>query len=141
MEYKAPCCISLLFFTLDAQLQQVKPCLCSLLLKLCFSSQAADSPHLLSVPVTWVKEGGMVRLNKKYLQVDYKGVSSDDVVYTIHTQEGHPKYGNTRVKLDCLRLIESPAGCTLPSHHCDRNKSLPLPQLYDCGIKLEFDIL
>lgn len=60
----------------------------------CFPSQAADSPHLLSVPMTWVKEGGMVRLNKKYLQADYKGVSSDDVVYTLHIQDGHPKYGN-----------------------------------------------
>lgn len=60
----------------------------------CFPSQAADSPHLLSVPMTWVKEGGMVRLNKKYLQADYKGVSSDDVVYTLHTRDGHPKYGN-----------------------------------------------
>lgn len=70
------------------------------------SLQAADSPHLLSVPVTWVKEGGMVRLNKKYLQVDYKGVSPDDVVYTIHTQEGHPKYGSAD-RIECLHQNES----------------------------------
>lgn len=49
---------------------------------------------MLSVPMTWVKEGGMVRLDKKYLQTDYKGVSSDDVVYTIHAADGQPKYGN-----------------------------------------------
>lgn len=55
--------------------------------------QAADSPHLLSVPMTWVKEGGTVRLDKKYLQTDYRGVSSDDIVYTIHAAEGQPKYG------------------------------------------------
>lgn len=58
-----------------------------------FVFQAADSPHMLSVPMTWVKEGGMVRLDKKYLQADYKGVSSDDVVYTIHASDGQPKYG------------------------------------------------
>lgn len=55
--------------------------------------QAADSPHIVSVPVTWVKEGGMVRLDKKYLQTDYAGVSSDDIVYTIQAAEGQPKYG------------------------------------------------
>lgn len=55
--------------------------------------QAADSPHMVSVPVTWVKEGGMVRLEKKYLQTDYTGVSSDDIVYTIQAAEGQPKHG------------------------------------------------
>lgn len=48
---------------------------------------------MLSVPITWVKEGGMVRLDKKYLQADYKGVSSDDIVYTVHASDGQPKYG------------------------------------------------
>lgn len=62
--------------------------------------QAADSPHMVSVPVTWVKEGGMVRLDKKYLQTDYTGVSSDDIVYTIQAAEGQPKYGT--------RLLVSP---------------------------------
>lgn len=59
----------------------------------CVFFQAGDSPHLLSVPVTWVKEGGMVRLDKKYLQVDYKGVSTDNIVYTILASDGQPKYG------------------------------------------------
>lgn len=48
---------------------------------------------MLSVPITWVKEGGMVRLDKKYLQADYKGVSTDDIVYTIDASNGQPKYG------------------------------------------------
>lgn len=55
--------------------------------------QAADAPHMLSVPMTWVKEGGMVRLDKKYLRVDYKGFSSDDILYTIRASDGQPKYG------------------------------------------------
>lgn len=54
----------------------------------------ADEPlHLLSVPLTWVKEGGMVRLDKKYLQVHYKGVSTEDIIYTILASDGQPKYG------------------------------------------------
>ncbi|XP_013870055.1 extracellular matrix organizing protein FRAS1 [Austrofundulus limnaeus] len=52
-----------------------------------------DSPHVLSVPRTWVKEGGMVRLDKKYLLTHYKGVGSDDILYTILTSNGQPKYG------------------------------------------------
>lgn len=59
-----------------------------------YLSQAADSPHMLSVPMTWVKAGGKVRLDKKYLQTDYRGVSSDDIVYSISAAEGQPKYGN-----------------------------------------------
>ncbi|KAM7415601.1 hypothetical protein PAMA_017903 [Pampus argenteus] len=39
------------------------------------------------------KEGGTVRLDKKYLQADYKGVSTDDIVYTILASDGHPRYG------------------------------------------------
>lgn len=56
-------------------------------------TQAADSPLVLSVPMTWVKEGGLVRLDKKYLQAEYKGVSSDEIVYTILASDGQPKYG------------------------------------------------
>lgn len=52
------------------------------------------------MPVTWVKEGGMVRLDKKYLQVNYKGVSTDNIVYTILASDGQPKYGkNFIIKL------------------------------------------
>ncbi|TNM90093.1 hypothetical protein fugu_004327 [Takifugu bimaculatus] len=65
----------------------------NVLLQVHINQKAADSPHMVSVPVTWVKEGGMVRLDKKYLQTDYSGVSSDDIVYTIQAAEGQPKYG------------------------------------------------
>ncbi|XP_030272850.1 extracellular matrix organizing protein FRAS1 isoform X1 [Sparus aurata] len=65
----------------------------NVLLQVHIDQKAADSPHMLSVPITWVKEGGMVRLDKKYLQADYKGVSTDDIVYTIDASNGQPKYG------------------------------------------------
>lgn len=45
--------------------------------------------------MAWVKEGGTVRLDKKYLQTDFKGVGSDDIVYTILASEGQPKYGES----------------------------------------------
>ncbi|MEQ2163485.1 hypothetical protein GOODEAATRI_030617 [Goodea atripinnis] len=35
----------------------------------------------------------MVRLDKKYLQTDFKGVATDDIVYTIVASDGQPKYG------------------------------------------------
>lgn len=84
---------------------------------ICFF-QAADSPLVLSVPMTWVKEGGMVRLDKKYLQANYKGVSSDDIIYTIAASDGQPKYGTNahslvmqmkdiRFKAGSLRLQRS----------------------------------
>lgn len=44
--------------------------------------------------MTWVKEGGMVRLDKKYLQTNFKGVGTDDIVYNILSSEEQPKYGN-----------------------------------------------
>ncbi|XP_036955362.1 extracellular matrix protein FRAS1 isoform X2 [Acanthopagrus latus] len=65
----------------------------NVLLQVHIDQKAADSPHMLSVPITWVKEGGMVRLDKKYLQADYKGVGTDDIVYTIDASNGQPKYG------------------------------------------------
>lgn len=60
------------------------------------SLQAADSAHMVSVPMAWVKEGGMVRLDKKYLRTDYGGVSSDHIVYTLQAAEGQPRYGTRR---------------------------------------------
>ncbi|KAM7391087.1 hypothetical protein PAMP_021803 [Pampus punctatissimus] len=39
------------------------------------------------------KEGGTVRLDKKYLQADYKGISTDDIVYTILASDSRPRYG------------------------------------------------
>lgn len=61
--------------------------------------QAADSPHVLSVPMTWVKEGGLVRLDKKYLLADYKGVGTDGIIYTILVSDGQPKYGTNSLTL------------------------------------------
>ncbi|XP_028271091.1 extracellular matrix organizing protein FRAS1 isoform X8 [Parambassis ranga] len=57
------------------------------------SMQSADSPHVRTMPLTWVREGGMVRLDKKYLQAEYKGVSTEDIIYTILSSEGQPRYG------------------------------------------------
>uniref|UniRef100_A0A3Q1CIX6 VWFC domain-containing protein n=1 Tax=Amphiprion ocellaris TaxID=80972 RepID=A0A3Q1CIX6_AMPOC len=65
----------------------------NILLRVSISQKAADSPHVLSLPKTWVKEGGMVRLDRKYLKTDYKGVSTDDIVYTILGSDLQPKYG------------------------------------------------
>ncbi|KAM9742832.1 extracellular matrix organizing protein FRAS1 isoform 2-T2 [Menidia menidia] len=65
----------------------------NVLLQVRITQQSLGSPHMLSRPVTWVKMGGMVQLNKKYLQTDYKGVSTDDIVFTILASDGEPKYG------------------------------------------------
>ncbi|KAF7205299.1 extracellular matrix organizing protein FRAS1 isoform X2 [Nothobranchius furzeri] len=65
----------------------------NVLLQIHITHKAQDSPHLVTLPMTWVREGGMVRLDKKYLQTDYKGVGADDVIYTILTSDGKPKYG------------------------------------------------
>ncbi|XP_041854892.1 extracellular matrix protein FRAS1 [Melanotaenia boesemani] len=65
----------------------------NILLQIRITQKAVASPTMLSLPMTWVKEGGMVRLDKKYLQTNYKGVGTDDVVYTILASDGQPKYG------------------------------------------------
>ncbi|KAA8592453.1 hypothetical protein FQN60_017908, partial [Etheostoma spectabile] len=65
----------------------------NILLQIHIKQKAADSPHVLSVPMTWVKQGGLVRLDKKYLLADYKGVGTDGIVYTILVSDGQPKYG------------------------------------------------
>ncbi|XP_035766601.1 extracellular matrix protein FRAS1 [Neolamprologus brichardi] len=82
------------------------------------SMQPGDSPHMLSIPVTWVKEGGMVRLDKKYLQTDFKGVSTDNIVYSILPSEGQPKYGE--VLLVSMPADGPPEGW-LPSLTDDRS--------------------
>ncbi|XP_076007225.1 extracellular matrix organizing protein FRAS1 [Genypterus blacodes] len=65
----------------------------NVLLQVHISQKAADSPHMLSVPMTWVREGGMVRLSKKHLQIDHKGVGADDIIYTILSSDANLKYG------------------------------------------------
>ncbi|XP_030622204.1 extracellular matrix organizing protein FRAS1 [Chanos chanos] len=51
------------------------------------------SPPMLSLPKTWVRGGGMVQLSKKYLNTQYKGAPDSEIVYTIDTAKGLPKYG------------------------------------------------
>ena len=48
---------------------------------------------MLSLPMTWVREGGMVQLSKKYLKAEYKGSSDAEILYTITTPDGTPKHG------------------------------------------------
>uniref|UniRef100_A0A3B3VXF3 Fraser extracellular matrix complex subunit 1 n=1 Tax=Poecilia latipinna TaxID=48699 RepID=A0A3B3VXF3_9TELE len=64
----------------------------NVLLQVRIVQKPQDSPHLVSLPMTWVKEGGTVRLDKKYLQTDVKGVGADDIIYTILASEGQPKH-------------------------------------------------
>uniref|UniRef100_UPI0037E879D7 extracellular matrix organizing protein FRAS1 n=1 Tax=Semicossyphus pulcher TaxID=241346 RepID=UPI0037E879D7 len=65
----------------------------NLLLQVHVSHKVSDSPQVLSVPLTWVKEGGMVRLDKKYLHAEYKGASTDEIVYSIRSSEEEPRHG------------------------------------------------
>ncbi|KAM4616687.1 extracellular matrix organizing protein FRAS1 [Polymixia lowei] len=63
----------------------------NVLLQVLVPQKASRSPRVLSVPVTWVREGGMVRLSNKYLQAEHQGSSAEDVVYTVLTSD--PKHG------------------------------------------------
>uniref|UniRef100_A0AAX7VKR4 Fraser extracellular matrix complex subunit 1 n=1 Tax=Astatotilapia calliptera TaxID=8154 RepID=A0AAX7VKR4_ASTCA len=90
----------------------------NILLRVQIHHKPGDSPHMLSIPVTWVKEGGMVRLDKKYLQTDFKGVSTDNIVYSILPSEGQPKYGE--VLLVSMPADGPPEGW-LPSLTDDRS--------------------
>ncbi|XP_029366253.1 extracellular matrix organizing protein FRAS1 isoform X2 [Echeneis naucrates] len=66
----------------------------NVLLQVHINQKAADAPLMLSALKTWVKEGGMVQLDKKYLKADYRGVSTEDIVYTILASDSRqPKYG------------------------------------------------
>uniref|UniRef100_A0AAV2MQE8 Uncharacterized protein n=1 Tax=Knipowitschia caucasica TaxID=637954 RepID=A0AAV2MQE8_KNICA len=66
----------------------------NVLLQMDIQHKAADAPQLQSVPLAWVKQGGMVRLDKKHLQTDFKGVRSEDTVYTVLSAQGRPTYGD-----------------------------------------------
>uniref|UniRef100_A0A3Q3BPI3 Fraser extracellular matrix complex subunit 1 n=1 Tax=Haplochromis burtoni TaxID=8153 RepID=A0A3Q3BPI3_HAPBU len=90
----------------------------NILLRVQIHHKPGDSPHMQSIPVTWVKEGGMVRLDKKYLQTDFKGVSTDNIVYSILPSEGQPKYGE--VLLVSMPADAPPEGW-LPSLTDDRS--------------------
>ncbi|KAJ0067384.1 hypothetical protein NL108_003229, partial [Boleophthalmus pectinirostris] len=66
----------------------------NVLLRIDIHQKAADSPQAHAVPLAWVKEGGMVRLDRKYLHVEFKGVRSEDTVYTILSAHGRPTHGD-----------------------------------------------
>ncbi|KAK7933746.1 hypothetical protein WMY93_004642 [Mugilogobius chulae] len=66
----------------------------NVLLRIHIHQKAADSPQLQSVPLAWVKQGGMVRLDKKHLHTEFKGVRSEDTVYTVLSAHGLPRYGD-----------------------------------------------
>ncbi|XP_041644401.1 extracellular matrix protein FRAS1 [Cheilinus undulatus] len=89
----------------------------NILLHIHVNHKASDSPHVLSVPMTWVREGGMVRLDKKYLQSDIRGVSAENILYTIQSAEGYPKHGEVVL---VSMLADGPPEGWRPSLTADR---------------------
>ncbi|XP_029959982.1 extracellular matrix organizing protein FRAS1 [Salarias fasciatus] len=65
----------------------------NVLLHVHIRQKAGASPRAAPVPLTWVRQGGTVRLDKKYLRAEFRGVGPDQVVYTILTPEGRPRHG------------------------------------------------
>ncbi|CAB1322441.1 unnamed protein product, partial [Coregonus sp. 'balchen'] len=65
----------------------------NILLQVTITQKLTHAPHVLSVPTTWVREGGMVQLGKRYLRTEYQGASDDQIIYTIVRSKGSPKYG------------------------------------------------
>ncbi|XP_045551338.1 extracellular matrix organizing protein FRAS1 isoform X3 [Salmo salar] len=65
----------------------------NILMQITITQKLTQAPHVLSVPVTWVREGGMVQLGKRYLRTEYQGASDDQIIYTIVSSKGSPKYG------------------------------------------------
>ncbi|XP_029617840.1 extracellular matrix protein FRAS1 [Salmo trutta] len=65
----------------------------NILMQITITQKLTQAPHVLSVPVTWVREGGMVQLGKRYLRTEYQGSSDDQIIYTIVSSKGSPKYG------------------------------------------------
>uniref|UniRef100_A0A8C1C586 Fraser extracellular matrix complex subunit 1 n=1 Tax=Cyprinus carpio carpio TaxID=630221 RepID=A0A8C1C586_CYPCA len=45
------------------------------------------------MPRTWVREGGMVQLSKKSLNAQFQGTRDSEILYTIHSESGQPRYG------------------------------------------------
>ncbi|XP_051540724.1 extracellular matrix organizing protein FRAS1-like [Myxocyprinus asiaticus] len=65
----------------------------NVLFSISIAQKVGLTPHLHSVPKTWVREGGMVQLSKKCLNAQFKGTSDSEILYTIHSENGLPKYG------------------------------------------------
>uniref|UniRef100_A0A8C4Z636 Fraser extracellular matrix complex subunit 1 n=1 Tax=Gadus morhua TaxID=8049 RepID=A0A8C4Z636_GADMO len=51
------------------------------------------SPKIRSIPVSWVKEGGMVELSRKHLKAVLQGTAPDDIIYSIMPLDGKPEHG------------------------------------------------
>ncbi|XP_059921872.1 extracellular matrix protein FRAS1 isoform X2 [Gadus macrocephalus] len=51
------------------------------------------SPKIRSIPVSWVKEGGMVQLSRKHLKAVLQGTAPDDIIYSIMPLDGQPEHG------------------------------------------------
>ncbi|KAM6954491.1 extracellular matrix organizing protein FRAS1 [Aplochiton taeniatus] len=66
----------------------------NVLLEVQVKTKSAPSPHVVTVPSTWVREGGMVRLSRKYLRTVHQGASAEDILYRIlPSTQGSPRYG------------------------------------------------
>ncbi|XP_042580368.1 extracellular matrix organizing protein FRAS1-like [Cyprinus carpio] len=65
----------------------------NILFHISIAQKVGLNPHLRSVPKTWVREGGMVQLSKKCLSAQFQGTSDSEILYTIHSESGQPKYG------------------------------------------------
>uniref|UniRef100_A0A8C7MVD0 Fraser extracellular matrix complex subunit 1 n=1 Tax=Oncorhynchus kisutch TaxID=8019 RepID=A0A8C7MVD0_ONCKI len=82
----------------------------NILMQISITQKLTQAPRVLSVPVTWVREGGMVQLGKRYLRTEYQGASDDQIIYTIVSSKGSPKYGE-------VLLVPMPADGPLEGWH------------------------
>ncbi|CAM4540352.1 unnamed protein product [Leuciscus chuanchicus] len=65
----------------------------NILFHISIAQKVGLTPHLRSVPKTWVREGGMVQLSKKCLNAQFQGASDSEILYTIYSESGQPKHG------------------------------------------------
>uniref|UniRef100_A0A8C1C520 Fraser extracellular matrix complex subunit 1 n=1 Tax=Cyprinus carpio carpio TaxID=630221 RepID=A0A8C1C520_CYPCA len=65
----------------------------NILFHISIAQKVGLTPHLRSVPRTWVREGGMVQLSKKSLNAQFQGTRDSEILYTIHSESGQPRYG------------------------------------------------
>ncbi|KAM8864960.1 extracellular matrix organizing protein FRAS1 isoform 2-T3 [Synchiropus picturatus] len=66
----------------------------NLLLLVQISQKMSGTSHTLAgLGSAWVKEGGMVRLDRKHLNTEVIGVASEDVVYNLIPAQGRPRHG------------------------------------------------
>ncbi|XP_073695623.1 extracellular matrix organizing protein FRAS1 [Garra rufa] len=65
----------------------------NILFHISIAQKVGLTSHMRSVPKTWVREGGMVQLSKKCLNAQFQGASDSEILYSIHSESGQPKYG------------------------------------------------